>query len=233
MRLYLPILAIFLCVLLDALASLPSGADYYGRIKDATPVVTNAWQSVQKDVEALVDARISGATNAVAETVASIVTNEVAGGWTITADNPDISLDGWYVELGYVMQMPAMIRHPRWYIKCDGLTDLKTNAFLEDDTVLESEAERLIDSNKNGVFDEGEEIIAFNVRAERKESRNALGLAMAKDLEKLPTHEAVTNIVRDNIGSVWDAQLGVAWQARMHNGHLYYIAVTNQPTGGK
>jgi hypothetical protein len=63
--------------------------------------------------------------------------------------------------------------------------------------------------------------------------RNTLGLAMAKDLEKLTTHEAVTNIVRDNIGSVWDAQLGVAWQARMHNGHLYYIAVTNQPTGGK
>ena len=233
MRLYLPILAVFLCVLLDALASLPSGTDYYGRIKDATPVVTNAWQSVQKDVEGLVDAKISGATNAVAETVASIVTNEVAGGWTITADNPGISLDGWYVELDYVMQLPAMIRHPRWYIRCDGLTHLTTNAFLEDDTVLESEAERLIDSNKNGVFDEGEEIITFNVRAERKESRNALGLAMAKDLEKLPTHEAVTNIVRDNIGSVWDAQLGVAWQARMHNGHLYYIAVTNQPTGGK
>ena len=56
-------------------------------------------------------------------------------------------------------------------------------------------------------------------------TRNALGLAMAKDV---PTHEMVTNIVRDNIGSVWDAQLGVAWEARMHNGHLYYIAVTNR-----
>lgn len=114
--------------------------------------------------------------------VCNIVTNEVADGWKITADNPDISLDGWYVELGYVMQMPAMIRHPRWYIKCDGLTYLKTNAFLEDATVLESEAERAIDSNKNGVFDEGEEIITFNVRAE-KVSRNALGLATLKDIE--------------------------------------------------
>ena len=141
--------------------------------------------------KAYVDRRYAEATNA----VAFIVTNEVASGWTITADNPGISLDGWYVELDYVMQLPAMIRHPRWYIRCDGLTHLKTNAYLEDDTVLESEAERLIDSNKNGVFDEGEEIITFNVRAE-KVSRNALGLAMAKDLERLPDHKTMTNIVR-------------------------------------
>ncbi|MBP3405880.1 MAG: hypothetical protein J6N18_07235 [Kiritimatiellae bacterium] len=39
----------------------------------------------------------------------------------------------------------------------------------------------------------------------------------------------VTNIVRETQGTVWDDALGVAWQARMHNGHLYYIAVTNQP----
>lgn len=38
----------------------------------------------------------------------------------------------------------------------------------------------------------------------------------------------VTNIVRDTQGTVWDDALGVAWQARMHNGHLYYIAVTNK-----
>ena len=175
--------------------------------------------------KAYVDRKYAEATNA----VPSIVTNVVPSGWTITADNPDISLDGWYVELGYVMQLPAMIRHPRWYIRCDSWTHLKTNAFLEDDTVLESEAERAIDSNKNGFFDEGEEIITFNVRAERRESRNALGLAMAKDLEKLPTHETVTNVARSVVNSVWDASLGVAWEARMHNGHLYYIAVTNKP----
>ena len=39
----------------------------------------------------------------------------------------------------------------------------------------------------------------------------------------------VTNIVRETQGTVWDDALGVAWQARMHNGHLYYIAVSNQP----
>ena len=38
----------------------------------------------------------------------------------------------------------------------------------------------------------------------------------------------VTNVVRDTVGTVWDDALGVAWQARMHNGHLYYIAVTNR-----
>jgi hypothetical protein len=60
-------------------------------------------------------------------------------------------------------------------------------------------------------------------------ARNALGLAMAKDLEKQPTHETVTNVARSVVNSVWDASLGVAWEARMHNGHLYYIAVTNKP----
>ena len=179
--------------------------------------------------KAYVDRKYAEATNA----VPSIVTNVVPSGWTITADNPDISLDGWYVELGYVMQVPAMIRHPCWYVRCDSWTYLKTNAFFEDATVLESEAERAIDSNKNGVFDEGEEVITFNVRAERRESRNALGLAMTKDLEKLPDHETVTNVARSVVNSVWDASLGVAWEARMHNGHLYYIAVTNKPPEGK
>ena len=64
-------------------------------------------------------------------------------------------------------------------------------------------------------------------------TRNALGLAMMKDLEKLPTHETVTNVARSVVNSVWDASLGVAWEARMHNGHLYYIAVTNRPPEGK
>ena len=180
--------------------------------------------------KAYVDRKYAEATNA----VASIVTNEVAVGWTITADNPDISLDGWYVELGYVMQMPAMIRHPRWYIKCDGLTYLKTNAFLEDATVLESEAERAIDSNKNGFFDEGEEVITFNVRAERK-SRNALGLARAKDLEKLPDHETVTNVARAVSNSFWDKKNEVLWRMEFRDGEPMFVPVTNEnvkATGG-
>jgi hypothetical protein len=64
----------------------------------------------------------------------------------------------------------------------------------------------------------------FMLVAVRKK-KNALGLAMAKDVVSA---SEITNIVRDNIGTVWDNALGVAWQARMHNGHLYYIAVTNE-----
>lgn len=55
------------------------------------------------------------------------------------------------------------------------------------------------------------------------------GLAKQKDIENLPTAVTVTNIARSVVNSVWDGALNVAWEARMHNGHLYYIAVTNQP----
>jgi hypothetical protein len=57
-------------------------------------------------------------------------------------------------------------------------------------------------------------------RAKTVEMENRFGL---------PTHETVTNVARSVVNSVWDASLGVAWEARMHNGHLYYIAVTNKP----
>ena len=70
-------------------------------------------------------------------------------------------------------------------------------------------------------------------RVKIEERANALGFAMAKDLEKLPDHETVTNVARSVVNSVWDASLGVAWEARMHNGHLYYIVVTNRPPEGR
>lgn len=41
--------------------------------------------------------------------------------------------------------------------------------------------------------------------------------------------EIATNTARAVVNTVWDSELGVAWQARMHNGQLYYVAVTNQP----
>ena len=57
---------------------------------------------------------------------------------------------------------------------------------------------------------------------------NFSGLAKQKDIENLPTAVTVTNIARSVVNSVWDGALDVAWEARMHNGHLYYIAVTNR-----
>ena len=57
--------------------------------------------------------------------------------------------------------------------------------------------------------------------AERKRiKKDALGLINAP---------MATNIARSVVNTVWDAALGVAWEARMHNGALYYVAVTNQP----
>ena len=41
--------------------------------------------------------------------------------------------------------------------------------------------------------------------------------------------EISTNAARAVFNTVWDSELGVAWEARMHNGALYYVAVTNQP----
>jgi hypothetical protein len=55
------------------------------------------------------------------------------------------------------------------------------------------------------------------------------GSALTTPLRDLVvTPETVTNIARDVVNTIWDSSLGVAWEARMHNGHLYYIAVTNK-----
>lgn len=45
----------------------------------------------------------------------------------------------------------------------------------------------------------------------------------------LASTSAVEQIARSVVNTVWDPQLGVAWEARMHNGQLYYVAVTNRP----
>ena len=46
--------------------------------------------------------------------------------------------------------------------------------------------------------------------------------------------ETLTNTIKkaasDAVNTVWDPALGVAWEARMYNGALYYVAVTNAPT---
>jgi hypothetical protein len=38
---------------------------------------------------------------------------------------------------------------------------------------------------------------------------------------------AITNIVRDVQGLVYDEKLGITWKQTMYDGNLYYIAVTN------
>lgn len=152
--------------------------------------------------------------------VCNIVTNEVVKDeWELvgTINTDQIETDGdisWEVSFF----------DERWWVYINWIengintgTTLWVNETEEDATILTLEHNRYVD----GFF------------RRKNAGVNALGLARMKDLEKLPNHETVTNVARSVVNSVWDASLGVAWEARMHNGHLYYIAVTNQPTGGK
>lgn len=141
--------------------------------------------------------------------VCNIVTNEVDEGFT------EWKFSG---EMGdKVVQMTPFWLDDVWWIEASfsesGGTTLQA---------LETEENTLkltVSSSWAGVY---------GVFTRERIAKNALGLAMVKDLEKLPTHETVTNVARSVVNSVWDASLGVAWEARMHNGHLYYIAVTNR-----
>ena len=154
-------------------------------------------------------------TNVVLPDVAAIVTNEVevASKWVIAKAS---SVSGLYtIGEPYFIGEEREVGYPEWAFY---MQSTNSAGWLEMDAL----------DYANGGSDAT--YLSFNATGleMRKETivRNALGLAMAKDAVSAST---VTNIVRDNIGTVWDSSLGVAWQARMHNGHLYYIATTNQP----
>ena len=164
-------------------------------------------------------------TNVVLPDVAAIVTNEVClvssnavneAGWEYTWGEWVI-VDARYLPGGKPLEgITIGPYHNGWMPAVNGETF---------DRVQGSE-----DSNDITWYEADAYIINAQRRRVWKYRRNALGLAMAKDAVSAST---VTNIVRDNIGTVWDSSLGVAWQARMHNGHLYYIAATNQPPEAK
>ena len=50
----------------------------------------------------------------------------------------------------------------------------------------------------------------------------AAGVPLRSDLPPL-----VTNVVREIKGTVYDKELGITWKQVMHDGNLYYVAVTN------
>lgn len=164
--------------------------------------------------KAYVDRRYTEATNA----VASIVTNEVAEKRWVTVRQP-------MLESVFVIGEPYYIGDVRGWGYNEWAWDMKETNWL---------GEVVIDAPDYTKGESDDVYLDFSVTGAIAElrplaTRNALGLAMAKDLEKLPDHETVTNVARSVVNSVWDASLGVAWEARMHNGHLYYIAVTNKP----
>lgn len=154
--------------------------------------------------------------------VCNIVTNEVAviGDWVVTTNGA--YAPGWRID---IMELPggdtpvfdvSLLNHEGSQIVIlDTIGTPDPTATCYSGTIMEDVG--------------GYGYVGIAYTAERKRiAKNALGLATLKDIEKLPTHETVTNVARSVVGSVWDASLGVAWEARMHNGHLYYIAVTNK-----
>lgn len=167
--------------------------------------------------KAYVDRKYAEATNA----VAIIVTAEDVA-WELSAD-ADVDLSGWKVEKSYIYNISAGIKRDMWALVVPDLFSAEKKQFAYELEELVTEVTEF-----RRVADGFEPVRTFTVRATRTDC-NALGLARMKDIEKLPTHETVTNVARSVVNSVWDAALGVAWEARMHNGHLYYIAVTNKP----
>ena len=175
-------------------------------------------------------------TNVVLPDVAAIVTNEVAGGWGEWEFHSD------HAELNALLAANKSTvelvvddaGNATWHITSPQFDDFMGGGewccqATENMTYMRAPGIYLVkkwdEIHGDYIYSMAE---VYGIR-ERKPARNALGLATLKDIEQLPTASAVTNIVRDNIGTIWDASLGVAWQARMHNGHLYYIAATNQP----
>ena len=206
-----------------------------GKITDTVFVVQNDWMygptykctamrgssrnalglAMAKDVEK----KFAEATNA----IPSIVTNEVAGftpwEFRFSSDAVAEAAKGWNLELEYLDGF--------WYFRGVGELPMyhsceieRTRGSPNDEVIFE---DMFIRNQWDGYW------VSLSATRRPMAARNALGLAMAEDLEKLPDHETVTNVARSVVNSVWDASLGVAWEARMHNGHLYYIAVTNRP----
>ena len=140
--------------------------------------------------------------------VCAIVTNTVEGGWS------------WEMMPPFVSATEPVFH--KWHLPDGGFggASWEAVAIMEDGYRMPIR----VDVPESGEF-ATKLVFEFIGTATRIPGGNALGLAMAKDAVSA---EAVTNIVRDAIGTVWDGALGVAWEARMHNGHLYYIAVTNR-----
>jgi hypothetical protein len=58
---------------------------------------------------------------------------------------------------------------------------------------------------------------------------------MAKDLEKRPDHETVTNVARAISNSFWDEKNEVLWRLDFRDGEPMFVPVTNEnvkATGG-
>jgi hypothetical protein len=82
----------------------------------------------------------------------------------------------------------------------------------------------------DGVF-QGGLFMKYNGRAPDNGSwpRLSFRTSIQPTADQLATTSTAAQVARSVVNTVWDSELGVAWEARMHNGQLYYVAVTNQP----
>ena len=193
--------------------------------------------AMAKDVEK----KFAEATNA----IPSIVTNCVDGGysaWTFFSDNAELESALAANSPKVESKFRADLGMTEWLVTfpdVDGFEKDFQGSISVTDTYdappVELYCGRVYNLRRYNPEWEDYEWISCSVSATRKKlpSRNALGLATLKDIEGAVTKQELTNTVRMVVNAagryVWDASLGVAWEARMHNGHLYYIAVTNKP----
>ena len=177
--------------------------------------------AMAKDVEK----KFAEATNA----IPSIVTNEVAGftpwEFRFSSDAVAEAAKGWNLELEYLDGF--------WYFRGVGELPMyhswegkRTRGSPNDEVVF---VDWFIRNQWDSYW--------VSVTATRRPlaSRNALGLAMAKDLEKLPDHETVTNVARDVSNSFWDEKNEVLWRMEFRDGEPMFVPVTNEnvkATGG-
>lgn len=154
--------------------------------------------------------------------VCAIVTNEVAviGDWVVTTNGA--YAPGWRID---IMELPgadtpvfdvSLLNHEGSQIVIlDTIGTPDPTATCYSGTIMEDGG--------------GYGYVGIAYTAERKRiTRNALGLAMAKDLEKLPTHETVTNVARAVSNSFWDEKNEVLWRMEFRGGEPMFVPVTNE-----
>lgn len=140
--------------------------------------------------------------------VCAIVTNTVAGGWEWEWSDGKVHKDPVYL---------ADAEEPKWMMDFEEAWAYGIGELADGN----ADSTRLV----FGEYDN----TGFLLIATRRwiKGGNALGLAMAKDLEKLPDHKTVTNVARAVSNSFWDERNEVLWRMEFRDGEPMFVPVTN------
>ena len=190
--------------------------------------------------KAYVDRRYAEAMNAIPSIVTNVaravVTNEVAIGWS-----------DWSFTALVFYDPSAVVTavHEMKWIESDGESDCRFPCWRAKVTMKGTpdwgspyetteyyySGSHWRESDPNALrvtlfTDSAEDSGVVAVRGQIK--RNALGLARAEDLEKLPNHETVTNVARAVSNSFWDEKNEVLWRMEVRDGEPMFVPVTNE-----